>query len=104
MKAAVLVGVILAVGLTATAEDMHVEREIPEGRVRGKVVHVLDGEPVEEYLGIPYAEPPVGKLRFRPPQPKKRWQDTLDATSTLTACPQVREVCPHYPQTGAIHA
>lgn len=89
VKAAVLVGVILAVGLTATAEDMHVEREIPEGRVRGKVVNVLDSEPVEEYLGIPYAEPPVGKLRFRPPQPKKRWQDTLDATSTLTACPQI---------------
>lgn len=89
VKAAVLVGVILAFNLTATAEDMHVERETTEGRVRGKVVHVLDNEPVEEYVGIPYAEPPVDKLRFRPPQPKKSWPDTLDATSTRTACPQI---------------
>lgn len=89
MRETVLVGILLAVVATTTAEDMsHVERETAEGRVRGKVVHVLDGKPVEEYRGIPFAEPPVGKLRFRPPQPKKPWRDTLDATSTFTACPQ----------------
>lgn len=39
----------------------------------------LEGVPVSgvtgvtAWLGIPYAEPPVGRLRFRPPQPPKPW-------------------------------
>ncbi|KAL1483165.1 hypothetical protein MTO96_033384 [Rhipicephalus appendiculatus] len=79
---------VLTVLLCATAGGSHVERQTTEGRVRGRVVRRL-GRSVEEYRGIPYAEPPVGKLRFRPPQPKKAWEGTLDATSGSTGCPQV---------------
>lgn len=32
------------------------------------------------FRGIPYAEPPVGNLRFRPPQPRAPWDGVLDAT------------------------
>lgn len=32
------------------------------------------------FLGIPYAEPPFGKLRFRAPAPKSPWKGVLDAT------------------------
>ncbi|HJJ48925.1 MAG TPA: carboxylesterase family protein [Methanocorpusculum sp.] len=35
---------------------------------------------VDRFLGIPYAEPPVGDLRFAPPVPKKPWTETLDCT------------------------
>jgi para-nitrobenzyl esterase len=35
---------------------------------------------LEIYKGIPYAEPPIGDLRFRPPVAKKAWDDVLDAT------------------------
>ncbi len=41
-----------------------------------------------EFLGIPYAEPPVGKLRWRAPVPKKRWKGIRDATSFGWSCPQ----------------
>lgn len=34
------------------------------GRIRGKTTSRLHGKEVEEYLGIPYAAPPVGKRRF----------------------------------------
>jgi hypothetical protein len=45
------------------------------GAVRGTVE---DG--VFAFRGIPYAEPPVGGLRFRPPQPRAPWDGVLDAT------------------------
>ncbi|HEY7295131.1 MAG TPA: carboxylesterase family protein, partial [Dehalococcoidia bacterium] len=40
------------------------------------------------FLGIPYAAPPVGGLRFAAPQPHAAWQGVLDATRTGSACAQ----------------
>ncbi len=54
-----------------------------KGSVRG---YKEDG--VYRFLGIPYAAPPVGNLRWRPPQPAKRWKDTRDATEFANTCPQ----------------
>ena len=42
---------------------------------------------VAEFLGIPYAAPPAGPLRWRPPQPAAHWSGVRDATKTsLLAC------------------
>jgi para-nitrobenzyl esterase len=41
------------------------------------------------FLGIPYAEPPVGALRWRPPEPRARWRGVLDATHFGKHCPQL---------------
>jgi para-nitrobenzyl esterase len=38
------------------------------------------------YLGIPYAAPPVGNLRFRPPAPAGTWSGTRDAVSYSAPC------------------
>ncbi|MET0284859.1 MAG: carboxylesterase/lipase family protein [Polyangiales bacterium] len=40
------------------------------------------------FFGIRYAEPPVGDLRFAPPQPAGPWQGVLDASSFVAQCPQ----------------
>ena len=58
-----------------------------EGPVRGIV---KDG--VYEFLGIPYAAPPVGALRWMPPQPVAHWREPLQATKFANTCAQVTEL------------
>ena len=50
------------------------------GPIRGRVVTRPDSEVTRhEWLGIPYARPPVGELRFRPPLPVEPWTEVLEA-------------------------
>ena len=44
----------------------------------GKVQGYIEND-VEVYKGIPYAEPPIGNLRFSPPVMKKPWDGVLEA-------------------------
>src|SRR5215469_9940521 len=41
------------------------------------------------FLGIPYAAPPTGELRWKPPQPPPRRSGTRQATQFGAACPQL---------------
>jgi para-nitrobenzyl esterase len=44
---------------------------------------------VRRFLGVPYAAPPVGDLRWLPPQPPAAWTAPLDATRPGSECPQI---------------
>lgn len=46
------------------------------------------------FRGIPFAQAPVGKLRFRPPVPPEPWSDTRRALDFAPACPQIVEIDP----------
>jgi para-nitrobenzyl esterase len=59
--------------------------KIDGGLVAGKLV---PGD-VKAYLGIPYAAPPVGDLRWREPQPVKDWTGVRAADQFGAACPQL---------------
>ncbi|GAH00498.1 unnamed protein product, partial [marine sediment metagenome] len=52
------------------------EIETKSGKVQGYI-----GEGLEIFKGIPFAEPPVGDLRFKAPVEKKSWNDVFDASS-----------------------
>lgn len=55
-----------------------------KGAVRGII---RDG--VREFKGIPYAQPPVGELRWSLPREASAWSGILDATKYRNACPQL---------------
>jgi len=56
------------------------------GRVEGLAREDKD---ITEFRGIPYAKPPIGELRFRPPVPAEPWQGTLMCKEWPLIPPQV---------------
>lgn len=55
---------------------------------KGKVKSVIS-EGVRASLGIPFAAPPTGARRWKPPEPAAAWSDVLDATKKGPECPQL---------------
>ncbi|KAM6987714.1 acetylcholinesterase-like [Tautogolabrus adspersus] len=69
-----------------TQDDLVINTK--HGKVQGKSLSVLGGE-VRAFLGIPYGKPPLGKLRFRPPEPVEGWEGLKDSTNFPNSCYQV---------------
>src|SRR5262245_34180247 len=65
----------------------------PAGKVRGAAV----GD-IRVFKGIPYALPPTGPLRWKPPLPAADWKDTREATEFGSVCMQAK------PQPNSIYA
>ncbi|XP_012868191.1 PREDICTED: pyrethroid hydrolase Ces2e-like [Dipodomys ordii] len=62
------------------------------GQVRGSLNHVNDTNVgVHTFLGIPFAKPPVGPLRFAPPEPAEAWSGIRNATSYPAMCLQTSD-------------
>src|SRR5690606_9081734 len=57
------------------------------GAIRGTVLE-HDGGELFAFRGIPFAAPPVGTLRWRPPQPVVEWEGLRACTDFGPACPQ----------------
>ena len=76
-----LIELLPPVGSTGDATSPVVT--IDAGRLRGKVV---DG--VASFKGIPYAAPPVGDLRWRPPRPATPWDGVRDCLDFANDCLQ----------------
>lgn len=60
-----------------------------KGKVRGLTLNSPSGRKVDAWLGIPYAQPPVGALRFRHPRPVEKWQGIYNATKPPNTCVQI---------------
>jgi para-nitrobenzyl esterase len=84
-----LVATILVAG--ACANDLGpLDVELDTGIVRG----ADDGAGVRSWLGIPYAAPPIGELRWKPPRPAPSWDDTRNAIKLGQKCPQNTVITP----------
>jgi para-nitrobenzyl esterase len=84
-----LLGALLAMtaNLAAARETAGspVSVTVPAGALAGRTQAGVDA-----FVGIPYAAPPVGPLRWRAPAPAPRWQGTRQAVRFGNDCPQVR--------------
>jgi para-nitrobenzyl esterase len=74
-------GCLLVFALAAFAQNPTVS--VTGGAVRGYLA-----APGAVFKAIPFAEPPVGALRWREPQPVKQWRGVRDATRYSAACVQ----------------
>ncbi|XP_030749006.1 neuroligin-4, Y-linked-like [Sitophilus oryzae] len=79
-------------GETETGPPRYSSRivEIQTGAIRGIILELNSRhlEPVEVFRGVPYAAPPVGPLRFQPPQAPVSWPGTRLADTFGAVCPQ----------------
>lgn len=67
---------------------------VEQGLLRGNCTHT----DVCEFLKIPYAAPPIGKLRWKPPEQPPSWEGVLNATTLGPTCLQVLD--PSAPPSG----
>ncbi|KAL4720070.1 hypothetical protein ACJJTC_017892 [Scirpophaga incertulas] len=67
------------------------EYHLRQGALRGLIVRPsrqYDLQPIEMFLGIPYAAAPIGNLRFMPPVSAPPWPGVKMATHFGPVCPQ----------------
>jgi para-nitrobenzyl esterase len=82
---ATLLSTAPAVALAQTAPATPVIVKAPAGVVRG-----TEHDGMRSFLGVPYAKPPVGELRWRPPQSPAAWSGIRDALQFGAECMQGR--------------
>ncbi|XP_036604067.1 pyrethroid hydrolase Ces2e-like isoform X2 [Trichosurus vulpecula] len=79
-------------GLLIPAQGHHADdliRTTESGQIQGTQIRIKGTDKVvSAFLGIPFAKPPVGALRFSPPQPPDSWSNVRDATAHPPMCLQ----------------
>jgi para-nitrobenzyl esterase len=90
-------GIAVAVALAScsTAVGTGTAQPKPQGSAKRLIVVTADGRllgraagAIDEFLGVPYAAPPVGPLRWRAPQPAAPWKGVRSGTRLGPHCPQ----------------
>lgn len=81
-----IVSVLCVVAMTTLSAATIVDT--PFGQLRGLVKTAANGKPYLAFLGIPYAKPPVGDLRFAKPEAHPKLEQIFDATRFGDNCVQ----------------
>ena len=77
--------VLLVITVACSANKPVTVVSVEQGRVEG----VIENN-ITVFKGIPFAQPPVGDLRWKAPQPVKKWEGVLKADKFAPACPQMK--------------
>jgi para-nitrobenzyl esterase len=84
---AVVVGLYFITGI-AMAENTQSRAELGIVKTEGGYVSGINENGLRVYLGIPYAAPPTGDLRWKPPEAAKPWEGIRKADKFGPSCPQ----------------
>jgi para-nitrobenzyl esterase len=80
-----VLGAVLLVVTVMRGADPVQQVKVDTGKLQGK----SDGT-IDAFLGIPYAAPPVGDLRWKPPVRRAKWKGARKATEFGSRCMQTR--------------
>jgi para-nitrobenzyl esterase len=83
--AGALVVAVLVLGLSTAVHADSLTVKTEQGKVHGKTIN--EGK-VKAFLGLPYAAPPVGDLRWKAPEPPAKWKGERDAAKFGAHCAQ----------------
>ena len=75
MRVLAVAGLALGMTLAVQADPLTVKTE--QGKAHGKTIN--DGK-VNAFLGLPYAAPPVGDVRWKAPEPPAKWTGEPEAS------------------------
>jgi para-nitrobenzyl esterase len=76
---------VFMLGASAKSVADPLTAKTQQGKVHGKTIN--EGK-VRAFLGLPFAAPPVGNLRWKAPVPAAKWKGTRDATQYGARCVQ----------------
>ncbi|CAC5367483.1 NLGN [Mytilus coruscus] len=79
---------VLSLDVTIDTNTETIVKNTKHGRIRGFISERLPGHKVEQFLGVPFAEPPVGNLRLERPVEPKPWKHIQDTLKLPPACLQ----------------
>ncbi|KAK3882432.1 hypothetical protein Pcinc_013184 [Petrolisthes cinctipes] len=101
MRLLAVLSVCVVVLGTAAGNEEGLVVDTDKGRVEGIVEETLKGRPFFSFLGIPYARPPTGTLRFKDPVPSTHWMRVWKANKMPSPClqPGVDGIFTGYQQT-----
>lgn len=85
MKKIVLLILWCCLGISASIDPIV---ETKYGKVRGRYYDLKKGGQAVGFLGVPFASPPIGQLRFQRPLPPEKWDAVRNATEFAKRCAQ----------------
>ncbi|CAI4227094.1 unnamed protein product [Auanema sp. JU1783] len=85
-------------GANSSSIEYSPVRQTTSGQIRGRAFHLPEDKNrvVDGYLGIPYAQPPIGKYRFKKPVEAAQWSEVKDCLHFGPRCPQTDDYFAQY--------
>ncbi|WP_051467981.1 carboxylesterase/lipase family protein [Actinomadura oligospora] len=80
-----VLGLVLATACGTASAMPAAQQDVLAKTDAGTVRGITHGQ-TRQYLGVPYAAPPVGALRWKSPQPSRPWKGVRNATASGPAC------------------